>query len=136
MLDFKSIEIGYGFLTVWSPSYPQLKEYCKGLYPKLPLEVRKVNNKDLWQHCEPAFHPYGIGPDCGRTQFKHFHIVYPDQPTYNDVDQLKALLEAPKIKIEYLEEHVDPNINKKEALQKSQEILRRIRDVHNKKLSK
>ena len=147
MIKIESIEIGHGFLTVWSPSYPEIREYCRELYKKLPERLQELNPKDLWYHNPPMFHPYGQGPAVGRTQFKHFHIIYPNTPTDNDVRELATLIGKPQVEIELLEDYMDDEVTvdiqtvhkayhkSVELYQELLEDLKRGKNVYSKELS-
>lgn len=130
-IKLESIEIGHGFLSIWSPEYPALREFGKELYKKLPEELKAINQEDLWFHSPPLFHPYGQGPECGRKQYKHLHILYPRTPTDEDVRELYVILGRPQnLKIENLEDHKDPKIDADKALKRSLQIYKKIMEKH------
>jgi len=91
--EVTDIEVGYGWLTVWTRQYIEMLDLAIEVYKHLPPEIQQINVPDLDDHNPGILHPYGQGPDTGRVYFKHFHVFLPiDHMTWVRPEHLKNIV--------------------------------------------
>ena len=127
-VEISELEVAYGFVTVWGNRYPLIRDFAKEVYKALPLELRKINNKNLAFHKEELFHYFGA-PNIVRQgeNFRHFHIILPhpsDGPHLDYIIHIYDLLLTPGIPITFIENRISPSINIDDAINRSKQLYK------------